>query len=245
MSPIDLIVIDVGNSQCKVGLVQGTDILQVHTLALDDCAYQPWRQKVVHSLLGNTIRWVLSGSNPPIITRFSEWLKNHEQQQQVITSESQLPLKINVEYPERVGRDRLLNALAVPRKPAIIISAGSAVTVDKIDAEGSFQGGAIFPGLRLMAKSLHDYTARLPLIDAARPEPPLPGKNTEDAMHAGIIEAVLGGIIGCVVKMKRDDDTIFVTGGDGPTLAPHLPWPVEQVPWLALQGLVIASRVGS
>ncbi len=242
MKPIDLIVIDVGNSQCKIGLVQGTDILQVHTLALDDCAYQPWRQKQVHSLLKETARWVLSGSNPPIINRFSEWLRNNQQHQQVISSESALPLRINVDFPERVGRDRLLNALAVPKKPAIIISAGSAVTVDLVDREGTFQGGAIFPGLRLMAKSLHEYTAKLPLIDAARPMPKLPGKNTEDAMHAGIVTAVLGGIVGCVESMRTEEATLYLTGGDAPTIAPQLPWPAEVIPWLALQGLVIASQ---
>ncbi|HMO36078.1 MAG TPA: hypothetical protein PKA06_08545, partial [Gemmatales bacterium] len=66
MTEHDLIVVDVGNSQCKVGLVQGENIQQVHVLALEDCAYQPWRQKVVRSLLSHSVLWVLSGSNPPI-----------------------------------------------------------------------------------------------------------------------------------------------------------------------------------
>lgn len=242
MKSFDLIVVDVGNSQCKIGLVQGSDILQVHTLALEKCAYQPWRQKQVHSLLKDHSPWVLSGSNPPIIKSFSEWLQSNKQNQQVLEADSPLPMRIEVDFPDKVGRDRLLNALAVPKKPAVIISAGSAVTVDAVDEIGAFLGGAIFPGLRLMAKSLHEYTAKLPLIDATNSKPKLPGKNTEDAMHAGIVEAVVGGIVVCVNSMKTEESNLFLTGGDGPTLAPLLPWPVEQIPWLALQGLVIAAR---
>ncbi|MEK7734665.1 MAG: type III pantothenate kinase, partial [Pseudomonadota bacterium] len=47
----------------------------------------------------------------------------------------------------------------------LLVDAGSAVTVDYVDQDGAFCGGAILPGLRLMAKALHDYTALLPLIE--------------------------------------------------------------------------------
>jgi type III pantothenate kinase len=156
-----------------------------------------------------------------------------------------LPIKVDVQFPEKVGRDRLLNALAVETVPAFIISAGSAVTVDAVDSTSTFLGGAIFPGLRLMAKALNDYTARLPLIDGRPTSPPLPGKNTEQAMHAGIVHAVVGGIVRCVEEMIRLSQvraTIYLTGGDASSLQPHLPWQVEMAPTLALQGIIIASR---
>ncbi|MFO0812824.1 MAG: type III pantothenate kinase [Gemmatales bacterium] len=240
MKQIDHIVVDVGNSQCKLGTVQAGQILEVSTYALEDCAYQPWRHKPVSSLLSLRVPWTLSGSNPPIINKFADWLAQHQQNYRVVDASTPLPLVIHVDEPERVGRDRLLNALAVPSKPAIIISAGSAVTVDAVDADGAFLGGAIFPGLRLMAKSLHEYTAKLPMIDAAPPAPRLPGKNTEDAMHAGVVQAVVGGIIGCVNSMQPllHSPTIYLTGGDGPALQPLLPWKTVQEPWLALQGIL-------
>lgn len=240
MKQIDHIVVDVGNSQCKVGTVRAAQLLEVHSYVLEDCAYQPWRSKAVSSLKSHQVPWTLSGSNPPIIRKFAEWLSQQKQPHRVIDADTPLPLAIKVDVPEKVGRDRLLNALAVPTKPAIIISAGTAITVDAVDADGAFLGGAIFPGPALMAKAMHEYTAKLPMIQATPPAPPMPGKNTEHAMHAGIVHAVVGGIVGCVTSLQSQLTTpsIYVTGGDGPSLQPLLPWPTVYEPWLALQGIL-------
>src|SRR5205823_11315500 len=95
----------------------------------------------------------------------------------------QLPLSVALAEPAKVGIDRLLNAVAAntlrPRDmPVVIADIGSAVTVDWLDENGVFKGGAIFPGLRLMAKALNDYTALLPLVEIWRNLPPLPGTST-------------------------------------------------------------------
>lgn len=247
MKQHEQVVVDVGNSLCKVGLVQAESIVDVYTFSLEECAYQPWRHRQVHDLLATSLPWSLSGSNPPIIKSFADWLHAHGQILTVIDAHSPLPLQILVDVPEKVGRDRLMHALAVEQRPALIISTGSAVTVDAVDAQGAFLGGAIFPGLRLMAKSLHEYTAKLPMIDARSHAPQLPGKNTEQAMHAGIVQAVVGGIVGCITEMlslfsSATRPTIYLTGGDAPSLEKYLPWPVEHRPWLTLQGILIATR---
>jgi len=250
MKQIDQVVVDVGNSACKVGLVQAEVLLETHSYTLEECAHQPWRHRAINELTASNPQWLLSGSNPPIIKSFASWLTRQRQIIRIIDSNTTLPLKIDVDYPDLVGRDRLLNALAVEQVPAIIISAGTAVTVDAVDAERHFLGGAIFPGLHLMAKSLNDYTARLPLIDPHSARPALPGKNTEAAMHAGVIHAVLGGITGCVNEMMPQLSktasiavTIYLTGGDGPLLQSALPWKVVAVPALSLQGIIIVSRI--
>lgn len=249
MKQADLVVVDVGNSACKVGLVQAEALLEVHSYTLEECAHQPWRHRAVKDLATKNIPWMLSGSNPPIINSFASWLTRQRQVLRIIESNTALPIKIDVEFPERVGRDRLLNAMAVEQAPAIIVSAGTAITVDAVDGGGQFLGGAIFPGLHLMAKSLHDYTAKLPMIDARSSKPVLPGKNTEQAMHAGIVYAVVGGIIGCINEMlpklsktPSKDVTIYLTGGDGPHLQSAIPFPVVAAPSLSLQGIIIASR---
>ena len=89
-----------------------------------------------------------------------------------------------VDEPDAVGIDRVFGALAaksmVPAgTPAITVDVGTAVTVNLIDADGVFQGGAIFPGPRLMGLALHQHTAKLPLIDLREiPNDDPPGKNT-------------------------------------------------------------------
>lgn len=247
MKQIDLIVVDIGNSACKIGEVQAEQVQRVHRFSLEECDNQPWLHHEVTTLTGRYPQWVISGSNPPIIKRFASWLDEQKQSLRIIDEQTPLPLEIDVEFPKRVGRDRLLNALAVSHKPAIIISAGSAVTVDAVDADGRFLGGAIFPGLRLMARGLHEFTAKLPLIAASPPRPRLPGKNSEDAMHAGIVHAVVGGIVGCVNEMipvisSTGTVRIYVTGGDGPQLQPLFCWNTESAPHLTLEGMIIASR---
>ena len=119
--------------------------------------------------------------------------------------------------------DRLLNAFAASRRlkpgePAIPIDAGSAVTVDLLDESGTFAGGTIFPGLRLMALTLNEHTAKLPFVDAsaAYPDGP-PGKNTIAAIHLGVAHAVAGGIDAIVHELASRCSiapTLFLTGGD-------------------------------
>src|SRR5207248_1220580 len=140
----------------------------------------------------------------------------------VLDSHRQLPVETAVENPERVGLDRLLNAVAAnsqrPRgSAALIVDVGSAVTVDWVDEAKAFRGGAIFPGIRLMAKSLHDYTAALPLVELQKRSPAMPGTSTVAAIEAGVYWAVVGAIraLGhALTKDRRVPWVRFLTGGD-------------------------------
>ena len=111
-----------------------------------------------------------------------------------------------MDEPEAVGIDRLLNALAVAKiKPAnalaVVISVGTAVTVDLVKENGSFAGGTIIPGPHLMAESLHQFTAKLPHVDlnSVNPHQP-PCKNTESAIKTGISFAIMGGASFLVIR---------------------------------------------
>src|SRR5262249_17750793 len=117
---------------------------------------------------------------------------------QVISSRHQIPIEIVVDFPDKLGLDRLFNAVAVnqrrqPGRPAVVVDAGSAVTVDYVDEEGRFQGGAILPGLGLMARALNAYTAQLPVVQVQR-RLRAPEKSTERALELGVFHAALGGI---------------------------------------------------
>jgi len=126
--------------------------------------------------------------------------------------------------PERVGVDRLLNALAAydrSRGPCVIVDAGSAITVDAVDAKGSFLGGAIVPGPEMQAHALHEHTALLPFVPFAKPESAL-GQDTEQAIQSGLYWGGIGAVVELVRQISKhagEHAEIFVTGGHGRLLA--------------------------
>lgn len=174
---------------------------------------------------------------------------------QCLVDKLSLPIRIDVDFPEKVGIDRLLNGIAAnalrePQQPAVNVCSGTAVTVDVISADGVFRGGAILPGILLTSRSLNDYTTTLPLIDPwslLREEPPVLGKNTEAAIAAGVYWGHLGAVREMIVRyvdmLKRDGPAplVLITGGAAGILVPYLEQ-VRHEPNLTLAGLAIASR---
>lgn len=170
----------------------------------------------------------------------------------VAVTHEALPLEVRVDSPQAVGIDRLLAALAAleltTSRPAVVIQAGSAVTVDLIAAPtgelcqppslGSFEGGAILPGVPMMLRLLGKGADLLPEIDAAEllGLPPLPGKNTEAAMICGAASALVGGVLHLVERYRQQYGQaipIIISGGDGMRLSPYVP-----APWIVKDHLV-------
>jgi len=157
-----------------------------------------------------------------------------------------IPIETDVSEPEKVGVDRLLAALAAYRQvkgACIVVDAGTAVTIDAVSADGVFQGGAIFPGLDLMARALADGTARLPEVSMPT-EAPAVGKNTREAIAAGVLRGAAGAVAALIEGMRKTVGRrapVLLTGGDAPRLVPYLPSDCRDVvPNLVLEGLVIA-----
>ncbi|MFO0843817.1 MAG: type III pantothenate kinase [Gemmataceae bacterium] len=92
---------------------------------------------------------------------------------------AQLPLRVELERPDHAGIDRLLNGVAASAtwssaRGAVLIGAGSAVTLDWLD-EGHAPRRGDLPRLPdLMGAALHQYTALLPLVQVTHPAPPCP-----------------------------------------------------------------------
>lgn len=238
------IVIDIGNSHCKWGRVEGNNVVEKAVLPLKD-SDESWGKQIAAWNVSSASRFILAGVNPQVLHELKAWLKAHNHVVDTISSYKEIPIRVCVDFPEQVGLDRLLNAVAVERQPAIVIDAGSAVTVDLVNQDCEFAGGAIFPGLRLMAESLHQFTAQLPRVNVTFPSPALPARNTADAVHAGIVHAVAGGIVACVQEMQQsfgNSATVYLTGGNGPELRQHLKLNVIEAPLLTLQGILIAAR---
>lgn len=166
-----------------------------------------------------------------------------------------LPIVLRVEQPERVGIDRLLNAVAVNRlrqaeQPAIVVDLGTACTVDLIASDGAFEGGAILPGVNLSANALHRGTAALPQLTAESfDDPPaVIGKSTHDAMASGIYWGIVGAVRELVARMSDESSAtpqLFLTGGGATQLVTHLQddrQPVRHIPNLVLSGIALVAE---
>jgi type III pantothenate kinase len=166
---------------------------------------------------------------------------------------TQLPLSLAIEHPETAGLDRLAAAVAVNRlrhegQPAIIVDFGTAITVDAVDAEGRFLGGAILPGMNLSLAALVAGTSQLPPVDTEfNTSPPPIGRSTEPAMRAGLFWSAVGAVRELVRRASRElgpSPLVVCTGGGGEVLLPHLDDPdkILHVPHLVLSGILIAAQ---
>ena len=156
---------------------------------------------------------------------------------------------VGVDEPDRVGPDRVANALgllATCGYPAIAVDAGTATTLDVVDGTGTFVGGSIAAGAGTSLRSLHDYTARLPLLSLGEGGPARPaaiGRDTHSAMLAG---ALLGhaGLIDRLVEQTRSElggtAICIATGGLASLLAPHCRTISRVDPDLSFRGLAYA-----
>src|SRR5207247_2562148 len=104
--------------------------------------------------------------------------------------------------------------------------------------------GAIFPGLRLMARALNDYTALLPLVSLESEGPAMPATSTPGAIKAGILSAVTGGVRALIERLqtgRTSQPEVFLTGGDGPVVAHSLRSAVLW-PEMTLEGIRLAAE---
>jgi type III pantothenate kinase len=154
-----------------------------------------------------------------------------------------VPIEVDVENPEAVGADRLCDAYAALQlagAPVIVADLGSAVTIDVVDERGRFLGGGILPGPATQAKALRRMAKHLPKVDV-REAAPLPGRNTEQAMVAGIRRGLAGAVAEIVAALRgrvRGRAPLVVTGGAAECLLRHAPGLADlHVENLCLQGI--------
>lgn len=237
--------IDIGNTRAKFGLISDPALGAVGAVTatvLDDTnsladQLAVWWNDVAAD---HACSCVIAGSDPDRRDQLLDHWPATVPAPLVVRDGSQIPVTADVEFPAKVGIDRLLNAwasqfLLSPNQSAIIVDSGTATTVDLVTPGPVFRGGSILPGLRLSARALHDYTARLPLLDVDESLlqlPSVPGRNTEDAIMAGLFLGQLGAVREIAQRLaqavqsiapKADPPRLIVSGGGGRQLAGHLP----------------------
>lgn len=163
------------------------------------------------------------------------------------------PLNFDMEYSggSTLGADRIANvagAALMGRFPCVAVDMGTAVTFDVlIERQGRpcFIGGAIAPGLSMMAQSLAQKTAQLPVVDYSVMGAVI-GKNTVEAMQAGCLRGFVGLVEGMLQAIAAElgcKPFVVATGGDAPLIANYSAFIDKVVPCLTFRGLNLISEL--
>ena len=148
------------------------------------------------------------------------------------------------EPPESLGADRWAALLAVRQRTsdaALVVSAGSALTVDALNADGQFLGGIIVPGLHIMRQGLAGTTAQVGTQYGKVLAFP---NTTADAVETGLVTACTAAIENMSKRVERiwgAQPRVFLSGGDADILKPFLSVPCSIIPTLVLEGVYYLS----
>ena len=240
------LLIDAGNTRVKWALAEkhavpgewqsSGALFHSELVALGDVLSQhqlrsAWVSNVAGASIRSQLEALLRASGMPIES--VHWFRSQAQCAGVING---------YRDPSQLGCDRfasLLGARALfPEQALLVITAGTATTIDALDASGRFLGGMILPGLGTMAQSLALSTAQLPHVEA-RLSVSCFADNTLDAIVSGCVQAQVGAIM--QARAQLPSAFCVLSGGAAEYLLPYLPAPVEQVEQLVLRGLQVAA----
>jgi len=229
--------IDAGNSRIKWGLHDGRDWRASGVLATADArwlaeAAEEWphgTRVVFCNVAGEAVGAAVAAALKPFAL---ELLPFHS---------GAVACGVHNGYanPAQLGADRwaaLLGARALTAAPCLVVCAGTATTIDTLNADGRFTGGVILPGFDLMRAALAGNTAQLPLAEGEFRAAPT---NTADAIASGCLAAQLGAIEHRFAAIAGAPGArCILTGGGAPRLLPQLALPVRHEERLILAGLV-------
>lgn len=228
------LLIDAGNSRVKWALWNGAELSPVTAIAHADIAQlaSDWQGLHVESVFAaNVARADIRAAIEAAAPQTVQW--------QVAQREA-AGVHNRYRLLAEQGPDRwlaVLGARQLVTGDVVIASAGTALTVEALTAEGDYLGGLILPGYRLMLDSLARHTANLDRPAGAVCDFP---QGTEDALGSGAIDALCGAVERMRQRLAARSGRevlILLTGGDAALLQPHLPAPLQMVDNLVIYGL--------
>lgn len=235
-----ILAIDCGNTRLKWGMHDGTGWCAQGPLDYADLPgfaellrAQPRAEKAVAAnvagpQVGEAVAAAVTTLGIPLY-----WAKSQS---------AQYGVRNHYERPEQLGVDRwaaLVGARALHPQACLVVCAGTATTVDVMDAEGGFQGGLILPGVELMCRALAANTAQLPLADGKFAGLP---RNTMDAIVSGCLHAQAGAVERMFEQVAAHPGAVcLVGGGAAGQFFDLLRVPKTRVDNLVLEGL---ARIG-
>ena len=156
-----------------------------------------------------------------------------------------IPLPIHNLYrsPNTLGSDRLAAAVAAEslykNANVLNIDTGTCIKYNFVSSDSKFLGGATSPGLVMRLKSLHSFTAGLPLVEFNTDFNELIGTDTQDSILSGALLGAIAEADGIINQYKQRFPglTVVVSGGDTEFFVKRLKNSTFARPHLVLEGL--------
>ena len=210
--------IDQGNSRTKVALMSDEGKMINHFIYKAFSSTDVERLFDLYPVSDSIISSVIN-IEPAIVNT----LNRRSQHFVLFDHMTPVPIRNGYDTPQTLGQDRLAAAVGAkslcPDENLLIIDAGSAITYDFVSADGEYLGGNIAPGLKMRFTMLQRMTKKLPLVEVDENELiPLFGKNTRDAIAAGVIRGVAYEVKGYMRTLgeKVPHFQTYLTGGNAP-----------------------------
>jgi len=217
-----ILTVDVGNTRIKAAVFEGGSVLE--NFIFEKKELEKKIKKILEKYQNCSDLVVASVGN---IEKQSFLTFEKELNVHFLTHEDVFPFTNKYATPKTLGIDRMVLAagatLKFPKQNRLVIDAGTCITYDFIDEKDNYLGGAISPGLRLRYESLHNYTARLPLLALESPDSYI-GDSTKQAIHSGVVNGFVYEIDGFIDEYRANFSNfiIILTGGDADFLAKRL-----------------------
>ena len=242
-----IIAVDIGNSAVKAALVDGRTVVESGRLETSTASGADLTDGL--RVLADRAGWkadttILAVS---VVDRWTERLERAVEElggSLTVVAASHVPISTALVRRDQTGPDRLLAAWAAATlhgSPVIVVDLGTATTVDAVDADGFFLGGAILPGLALAAEALAEGTSRLPRVELALPDDAI-GSDTTSALQSGIVIGHLGAVRELATRMRarlavtaadHEPTRVVVTGGHAAASWAARAWTTPAGPGLA------------
>ena len=246
----NLLIVEIGNSHVSIAtLIRGKIFTNLRfepgdLAGIGEAAEAAWvalpdeYERCV--VIGSVVRPTLDAVRDLLADRLNTEIR-------VVGEEIHRPMSLATEQPERVGIDRICAAAAafdVLKRSCVVASFGTAVTIDCVNDEGVFMGGAILPGLFLQAKSLHDGTDALPEV-AIEAATQVFGDTTEEAIRIGVVHSLVGALREIVERYATELGSwpqLVVTGGGAELIRSQCEFIDNVVSDLCIRGIALAHR---
>jgi type III pantothenate kinase len=229
------LIIDIGNSSTKMAIFDRNEKITVFKSKEFSC--EKMEKKLAHFQISKAI--ISSVRNTP--EYIFDLLTVNIPHVHILTHRSKLPFHIDYETPETLGTDRIAAVAGAyytfPGSDILVIDAGTAITFEYL-AGNVYRGGNISPGLQMRFRALNKFTGKLPLVSQPG-DYSFPGRNTTDAITAGVIMGVTYEINEYIrtFEKKHTNFKIILTGGDGGYLKNKINYQITYVPDIVIDGL--------